>query len=140
MGRPRPSDAAGLFDAGLRAVLTLTEEPPLAELRAAGFSVRHEPIPDFAAPDAATLARCVSFVETMLSGSAPVVVHCFAGYGRTGTVLAAVLAASGMAPDDAIREIRTVRPGSIETWEQEAAVRAFAESLGPDRRGPRRHR
>jgi atypical dual specificity phosphatase len=128
MGRPRPHDVEILAEAGIRGVLTLTEEGPLPEFGAAGLVVRHEPIRDFAAPDVETLTRCVEFVETMLRDGTPVVVHCFAGYGRTGTVLAAVLAASGVPPENAVREIRAMRPGSIETPEQEAAVIAFAAS------------
>ena len=132
MGRPRPADVVPLLESGIRSVLTLTEEPPLEELTASGLVVAHEPIHDFSAPDVETLERCVSFVDARIREKSPVVVHCFAGYGRTGTVLAAVIVASGVLPEDAIREVRTMRPGSIETWGQEAAVLAFAER----RRGP----
>jgi atypical dual specificity phosphatase len=47
--------------------------------------------------------------------------------GRTGTLLACYLVSLGLSPDAAIQQIRTVRPGSIETAEQEAAVAAFAQ-------------
>lgn len=134
MARPRPGSAPSLTREGVRAVLTLTEEPPSAELARAGLVVRHEPIADFAAPDEITLARCVAFVREQNARGAAVVVHCHAGYGRTGTVLAACLVGEGMDPVEAITRIRRARPGSIETEEQEIAVLRFAR----DREEPER--
>ena len=59
--------------------------------------------------------------------------HCHWGLGRTGTMLAACLVAlHHLSADDAIREIRRRRPYSIETCEQENAVRQFAQSLKSD--------
>ncbi|KAF1465204.1 Dual specificity protein phosphatase 23, partial [Megadyptes antipodes antipodes] len=50
------------------------------------------------------------------------------GHGRTGTMLACYLAkVQKMSGGDAIREIRRLRPGSIETWEQEQAVIQFCQ-------------
>jgi len=60
-------------------------------------------------------------------------VHCYWGLGRTGTMLAACLVALyHLDANDAIREIRRRRPFSIETYEQENAVRQFAQSLKSD--------
>ena len=126
MARPLPGAAESLKDLGIEAVLTLTEAPPLPEFEAAGLQVAHEPIVDFAAPDAETLTRCVAFVRGAMAEGAAVVVHCHAGYGRTGTVLAATLVAEGVDPDEAIATVRALRPGSLETEEQEEAVRRFA--------------
>lgn len=53
-------------------------------------------------------------------------VHCALGFGRTGTMLACYLVKErGLAAGDAIAEIRRLRPGSIETYEQEKAVFQF---------------
>jgi len=66
----------------------------------------------------------------MLQG---VTVHCYWGLGRTGTMLAACLVAlCGLDAKDAVSEIRRRRPWSIETYEQENAVRQFAQSLKSD--------
>ena len=126
MARPRPGAASELAQAGVAAVLALTEDPPLDELLAAGLAVHHEPVPDFAAPTPQALVRCVSFVRARIEAGSAVVVHCHAGYGRTGTVLAACLVGTGVAPEHAIATVRRLRPGSIETPEQEDAVRRFA--------------
>lgn len=59
-----------------------------------------------------------------------VAVHCMLGYGRTGTLLACYLCKERhLAGGDAIREIRRLRPGSIETLEQEQAVIRFCQCL-----------
>jgi len=54
------------------------------------------------------------------------VVSCYAGIGRTGTVLACYLVHRGEEPAEAIIRVRRLRPGSIETPEQETAVRQYA--------------
>ncbi|NWR95671.1 DUS23 phosphatase, partial [Furnarius figulus] len=52
------------------------------------------------------------------------------GHGRTGTLLGCYLAKVGhLSGSEAIREIRRLRPGSIETPEQEQAVIRFCQSL-----------
>jgi atypical dual specificity phosphatase len=128
MARVRDFDVEELAAEGIRAVLCLTEAPPAPDLAARGLSVRHEPVADFQAPDAETLARCVEFIGGHVAAGRPVVVHCTAGYGRTGTVLAAFLVAQGVPPEAAIAEVRRRRPWSIETEAQEAAVLRFAEA------------
>jgi atypical dual specificity phosphatase len=55
-----------------------------------------------------------------------VAVHCTAGKGRTGTVLAAYLVTTGLSAHAAIDRVRHLRPGSVETPDQEEAVEEFA--------------
>jgi protein-tyrosine phosphatase len=54
-----------------------------------------------------------------------VVVHCKGGLGRAGTVASLLLMDSGAArtADQAMQMVREVRPGAIETQEQEAFLR-----------------
>jgi atypical dual specificity phosphatase len=130
-GRPRgPETVAYLAKNGVRRLVTLTEEPlPEDWLRAAGIEGLHVPVPDFGAPTAAQLADAVDALQASIEAGEPAAVHCAAGMGRTGTVLAALLVRRGAAPDDAIAEVRRLRPGSIETPAQAAAVRDYAASL-----------
>jgi atypical dual specificity phosphatase len=57
-------------------------------------------------------------------------VHCLAGLGRTGTLLACYLVKhQKMLADDAIQKIREERPGSIQSFPQEEMIFQFAKSL-----------
>ena len=55
-----------------------------------------------------------------------VAVHCGAGLGRTGTVLACWFVHRGQTAQHAIAEVRRLRPGSIETEEQAQAVLQYS--------------
>lgn len=129
-GSARPLGGIGLAALnrrGVRALISLTEKPPSASsLRRAGLAGVHLPIADFTAPTLAQIAAAVSAIDDFRARGLPVAVHCAAGRGRTGTILAAYLVSQGATAEAAIEQIRTQRPGSIETPEQEAAVREYA--------------
>lgn len=95
-----------------------------------GLSDCHEPVTDFTAPKQAQTDRMVSFVTNSLAEGRPVGVSCGAGLGRTGTILACYLVSMCLSPEAAIGEVRAKRPGSIETKEQEQAVKTYASRLG----------
>ena len=89
-----------------------------------------EPVPDFTPPSRDQLERMVLFTQEQIEKwERPVVVTCYAGLGRTGTVLASYLVYAGYSPDDAVNLVRELRPGSIQTPEQADAVHRFAELL-----------
>ncbi|HEU5318353.1 MAG TPA: dual specificity protein phosphatase 23 [Chloroflexota bacterium] len=129
-GCARPHIAAScvaLAEQGVRVVMTLTEEPlPEQWVRAAGLEAVHVPVVDMGAPTSEQLARAVGAIDESLGAGKPVAVHCLGGIGRTGTVLAAYLVHRGLGADEAITTIRRLRNPSIETAEQEEAVRDFA--------------
>jgi atypical dual specificity phosphatase len=73
------------------------------------------------------IERGVAAIADALENGRVAVVHCGAGLGRTGTLLACYLVHSGLNADEAIRRLRAVRPGSVETRAQVAAVVAYAQ-------------
>jgi ADP-ribosyl-[dinitrogen reductase] hydrolase len=80
------------------------------------------PIPDWQAPDADfDEAWKTHGPETaaILSGGGKVFVHCMAGLGRSGTVVARLLIDRGISVDQAIQAARTARPGAVEAKAQE---------------------
>ena len=132
-GMPRPgrdapidADAAFLKEKGIALVVTLTEEPlPAAPFSSRGIRLAHMPVRDFFAPTVAQLVLFADRAATVIDQGGRVAVHCAYGKGRTGTFLAAYLVATGMTAEAAIAEVRRLRPGSIETAEQVAAIRDF---------------
>ena len=141
-GSARPGagddDLAALEARGVAGIVSLTSAPLDCDaLALAGFEYRHLPVPDFGAPGVEAVRRFVEFVRRVSGrGRGAVVVHCSSGYGRTGTMLACFLVSEGRSADDAIAEVRRLRPGSVETSEQEAAVRAWERHVSPRRAAP----
>ena len=124
-----PDGLAHLAERGIQVVVNLHErghDP--ARLARLGLTEVHVPVADFTAPTPEQLASGVQAIKHALHDGQRVAVHCAAGLGRTGTLLACYLVSIGMEPDAAIARVRAARPGSVETAAQEAAVAEFARA------------
>ena len=127
-----------------KVLVTLIQKHELDELgdleaaaRRAGLEWLHFPIVDVWIPDdmAATRALVARMLAALEQGK-DVVVHCWGGLGRAGTIAACCLAARGTSPRKAIEHVRAVRPGAVQTYEQERFVSEFVgRGRGRGRRG-----
>jgi atypical dual specificity phosphatase len=81
-------------------------------------------------PEFNDLVHAVDFIHRRITNKEPVMVHCLAGLGRTGTVLASYLIKyQNMSADEAMKKVREQRPGSIQSYPQEEIIFQFAKSL-----------
>ena len=117
------------FAAGekIGALVSLTETAlDEAEISASGFEYLHLPVEDMKAPALDDCRRFVDFVTAGNERGVAVLVHCVAGRGRTGTMLACFLVRQGCGPLESLELVRMLRPGSVETEAQEAVVFEYA--------------
>ncbi len=94
-----------------------------AEVERAGLAWYHLPIRDFGVPDADFEAAWIEQgpeLRQRLKTGERVVLHCYAGLGRTGLVAARLLIEFGELPVRAIALVRHARRGTIQTADQEA--------------------
>lgn len=134
-GLPRPGivahlaeDLAGLQRLGVTTLLTVeeTETVPAGELAAAGIALAHFPIVDMEAPDERAAASCCQNLEERLATGEIVAVHCRAGQGRTGTVLACQLIWSGATAVEALDRVRGINPRWVTSDSQVRFLARFA--------------
>ncbi|MCL4518813.1 MAG: dual specificity protein phosphatase family protein, partial [Thaumarchaeota archaeon] len=95
---------------GISAILSLTETPLNSDW-VVGFEYMNIPMKDHAIPTLDQLTRAVRFLLLQTQKNNRVLVHCLAGKGRTGTVLAAYLCQRyDLSPDESIARLRSNRP------------------------------
>lgn len=129
------TDLKSLRAAGIGRLFLLVEDDELARWSDPGIAARaathdigvhRHPMADGGVP-ASSLAmdELIEQISRARDGT-DVAVACMGGVGRTGTVAACALVASGWSPDAAIRRVRELRhPTAVETSEQEAFVRSY---------------
>ena len=112
---------------GVKRVLVLPEDWEIEEswgsvdyyfsvLKSNGLDFLHVPIPDCGVPTDDQFTRIMRWLLSDKKGN---LVHCVGGLGRTGTILASYLILTeDFDADRAIDEVRSVRPGAIQTYEQ----------------------
>lgn len=131
------SDLDAIEKRGTRLMISLVETGEFARLGlpdlpqvvlSRPFAWRHLPIADMSVPDVASekLRDLLDEVASVLQSGGFVLFHCAAGLGRTGLMAAlTLLDGFGMEPVDAIRLVRSARPGTIESDAQMRFLQAL---------------
>jgi atypical dual specificity phosphatase len=128
MGRPESlEDLQWLRRQGIEILISLTEDPPARHwINEAGLMLVHVPVTDMEPPTQEDLEKCVNTITRAHAQQMNVGVHCGAGLGRTGVILACYFVTKSFTAKNAVARVRRLRPGSIETPAQEEAVSEFA--------------
>jgi atypical dual specificity phosphatase len=122
---------------GIKTIVTVREVPlPLKWFTADNINsvdYFHLRVEDYGAPSIEEMDNTVDFIQRQIANEEPVMVHCAAGRGRTGTILAAyLLKEENLTSDQAIKKIRKIRPGSIQSDRQEMVISMYEKYLKDD--------
>jgi atypical dual specificity phosphatase len=116
-----------LIEKGIKSIVSVREVPlPSKWLDGSGIDYLHLMVEDYGAPSMEAMEKTVEYIDKSIHSGKPVLVHCAAGKGRTGALLAAYLIKKeNLTAEQAIKKIRLMRPGSVQSLTQETALSMY---------------
>ena len=115
-----------LKNQGIDVVINLTEK----ELNYGSLESHHFPLKNREAANPQDLSLIVNLISFLKDVNKRTLVHCVAGKGRTGMVLASYLIAKeDYSAESAIKEVREKRPGSLNIGRQIDAIYRFEKYI-----------
>ncbi len=114
---------------GVSSIVTMTEDA-LPEDWTRRIDYLHVPTPDMGAPGIDEIDSATEFIHDQIREKKPVMVHCAAGLGRAGTILACYhVRYMGYSGLDAVEKIRRQRHGSIQSQVQETVISLYEKHV-----------
>lgn len=124
------ADLKALSRCGVTMLITLTERDfPQEALARNGLRNFHLPVYDHEPPTVAQMQMLLARMSAALRRGEVLAVHCLAGLGRTGTVLAAWLVREGLTAEEALRRVRLIDAQYVQSGAQEALLYEFENAL-----------
>ena len=124
------ADLKALSRCGVSMLITLTERDfPQEALARNGLKNFHLPVYDHEPPTVAQMQMLLARMSVALRRGEVLAVHCLAGLGRTGTVLAAWLVREGLTAEEALRRVRLIDAQYVQSGAQEALLYEFENAL-----------
>jgi atypical dual specificity phosphatase len=140
-GTPKPGlltdidhDLKALKRVGVTVLVTLTESPMDKEILDE-YEIRNVffPIDDMGSPNIEDAKKLCYRISRLLQKDEVVAMHCKAGLGRTGTMLAAMLIWDGLSALEALESTRRIEPRWVQSDDQIVFLEEFENSVDADR-------
>lgn len=124
------TDLKALSRCGVTMLITLTEKDfPQEALVRNGLQNFHLPVYDHEPPTVAQIQMLLARMSAAMRRGEVLAVHCLAGLGRTGTVLAAWLVREGLTAEEALRRVRLIDAQYVQSEAQEALLYEYENAL-----------
>ena len=127
---PLEYDLSLLRTVGVTVLVNLTEKPMTdTAIPVHGLRTLHMGVEDRNAPPLMWMKMLLVKIDRLMRQGEVIAVHCLAGLGRTGTVLGAWLVREGLTAEEALRRLRAIEPGFVQSRVQEELLHELETNL-----------